>query len=289
MNSANLSTLLRQLVLERDMVSLPGMGYFEVNDVPSELINNGKGITPPVRKIVFESSVEYNDNVLAESYAKTSGISLADANAQVAELLRQLKKELVDNAKATIPEFGTLYFGESGSFTFEPAAEFDFEADSYCLEPLSLKVRSDSEPAGGVVGEPVEISMGENVIDMVDFVELQQEVGKEELTACETETEAGAEVEVEVEVETETETEAEVEVETETVAEVETVAEAGTEVAAGPERRGVNRVILVLLAIVGIFILLVILLFLFKEELMPLLEKILYSKEELEILRKANL
>ncbi len=260
MNSANLSTLLRQLVLEHDIVSLPGMGYFEVKDIPSELINNGKGITPPLRKIVFESSVEYKDSVLAENYAKISGISLAEANAQVAELLRQLKKELVDNAKATIPEFGTLYFGESGSFTFEAAAEFDFEADSYCLEPLSLKMKSDVEPAEEVVGESVEISMEENVIDMVDLVEVQEEVEKEELPACEVEAETEAEV----------------------------VTDVRAEVAVGPKRR-VNRVILVLLAIVGIFILLVILLFLFKEELMPLLEKILYSKEELEILRRANL
>lgn len=288
MNSANLSTLLRQLVLEHDIVSLPGMGYFEVKDIPSELINNGKGITPPLRKIVFESSVEYKDSVLAENYAKISGISLAEANAQVAELLRQLKKELVDNAKATIPEFGTLYFGESGSFTFEAAAEFDFEADSYCLEPLSLKMKSDVEPAEEVVCESVEISMEENVIDMVDLVEVQEEVEKEESAQVSGVESAAADAEKESKTATVEEKEElpACEVEAETEAEVATDVRA--EVAVGPKRR-VNRVILVLLAIVGIFILLVILLFLFKEELMPLLEKILYSKEELEILRRANL
>ena len=48
------------------------------------------------------------------------------------------------------------------------------------------------------------------------------------------------------------------------------------------------RWILWVAAFVGILIILVILVFLFKEELMPLLEKLLYSKEELEILHKVG-
>ncbi|MBQ7999000.1 MAG: hypothetical protein IJ296_06740, partial [Bacteroidales bacterium] len=48
------------------------------------------------------------------------------------------------------------------------------------------------------------------------------------------------------------------------------------------------RWILWVAAFVGILIILVILVFLFKEELMPLLEKLLYSKEELEILQKVG-
>ena len=45
-----------------------------------------------------------------------------------------------------------------------------------------------------------------------------------------------------------------------------------------------SKVLLILLTILGILVILVLLILIFKEELRPILEKILYSKEELEIL-----
>ena len=69
MNSSHFSNLLKQLLSEHNIVALPGMGYFEMKDIPSEIVNNGTAITPPGRKIVFESSSECTDNLLVERIA----------------------------------------------------------------------------------------------------------------------------------------------------------------------------------------------------------------------------
>ena len=146
MNLSDLSNLLRQLLSENDEVSLPGMGHFVIVDIPSELINGGKAITPPSRKIVFESSDGDSDKLLVLAYCRERGISENDAAKELSELLRQFKKELVDNAGAEIPGFGRITFGAGGSFVFEADDSFDVAADSYCLETLPLKIMNDQQP-----------------------------------------------------------------------------------------------------------------------------------------------
>jgi uncharacterized membrane protein YdbT with pleckstrin-like domain len=54
-----------------------------------------------------------------------------------------------------------------------------------------------------------------------------------------------------------------------------------------PQKR--NWVLWGVLAAVGVIIVMVVLLFDFREQLMPLLEQLLYSEEELEILRQFNI
>lgn len=258
MNLSDLSNLLRQLLSENDKVSLPGMGHFVIVDIPSELINGGKAITPPSRKIVFESSDGDSDKLLVSAYGKEKGISESDAAKELSELLRQFKKELVDNAGAEIPGFGRITFGAGGSFVFEADDSFDVAADSYCLEMLSLKMMNEQQ----LVEE-------EFVIDSMD-IEMADSEENEQLD----------------ELKNVDDSEPENPEEQEEPAEIVEQPIQETPVAE-PEKRKC-RWLLWVAAFVGILIILVILIFLLKEELMPLLEKLLYSKEELEILHKVG-
>ena len=88
-----------------------------------------------------------------------------------------------------------------------------------------------------------------------------------------------------VEPEPEPEVEPEPEPEAEPVAEPEPVVvpEPVAEEPAKKKSRS-SRALLILLTILAILVILILLVFIFKEELRPILEKILYSKEELEIL-----
>lgn len=238
--------------MEHDSVSLPGMGCFTVVETPSELLNEGRMITPPLKKIVFDSSDSIQDNLLVQQYARLKNIPEKEASAEVADLLRQMKKELVDNAKVVIPDFGTLCFGASGSFVFEAAAEFDFESDSYCLETLLLQKRSE-------IGD-IEVVDVEAADSMFESVEVEET----------------AEIEGTIEIE---ETVAEEEVKK--IEDAEENADAGDVEKNG----GAGKLLIWFGIVVGLFILLVIVIFLFKDALMPVLEQLLYSEEELEILK----
>ncbi len=258
MSLLELSDLLRQLIMEHDSVSLPGMGCFTVVETPSELLNEGRMITPPLKKIVFDSSDSIQDNLLVQQYARLKNIPEKEASAEVADLLRQMKKELVDNAKVVIPDFGTLCFGASGSFVFEAAAEFDFESDSYCLETLLLQKRSE-------IGD-IEVVDDEAADSMFESVEVEETAEVEEI----------AKIEGTIEIE---ETVAEEEVKK--IEDAEEIADAGDVEKNG----GAGKLLIWFGIVVGLFILLVIVIFLFKDALMPVLEQLLYSEEELEILK----
>lgn len=277
MNLSDLSNLLRQLLSENDEVSLPGMGHFVIVDIPSELINGGKAITPPSRKIVFESSDGDSDKLLVLAYCRERGISENDAAKELSELLRQFKKELVDNAGAEIPGFGRITFGAGGSFVFESDDSFDVAADSYCLETLPLKIMNDQQP----VEE-------EFVIDSMDIEMADSEENEQPLETEEKEVAVVSEKLEKPEAYEESVTSEEPEESAEQEKPAEIVEQPVREtLVAEPEKRKC-RWLLWVAAFVGILIILVILVFLFKEELMPLLEKLLYSKEELEILQKVG-
>ena len=277
---SDLSNLLRQLLSENDEVSLPGMGHFVIVDIPSELINGGKAITPPSRKIVFESSDGDSDKLLVLAYCRERGISENDAAKELSELLRQFKKELVDNAGAEIPGFGRITFGAGGSFVFESDDSFDVAADSYCLETLPLKIMNDQQP---VEEEFVIDSMD---IEMADPEENEQLDELKNVDDSEPEKLQPETVEKEDAIVPENPEETENPAEQEKPAEIVEQPVRETLVAEAEKQK--CRWILWVAAFVGILIILVILVFLFKEELMPLLEKLLYSKEELEILHKVG-
>lgn len=280
MNLSDLSNLLRQLLSENDEVSLPGMGHFVIVDIPSELINGGKAITPPSRKIVFESSDGDSEKLLVLAYCRERGISENDAAKELSELLRQFKKELVDNAGAEIPGFGRITFGAGGSFVFESDDSFDVAADSYCLETLPLKIMNDQQP---VEEEFVIDSMD---IEMADPEENEQLDELKNVDDSEPEKLQPETVEKEDAIVPENPEETENPTEQEKPAEIVEQPVRETLVAEAEKQK--CRWILWVAAFVGILIILVILVFLFKEELMPLLEKLLYSKEELEILHKVG-
>ena len=292
MNLSDLSNLLRQLLSENDEVSLPGMGHFVIVDIPSELINGGKAITPPSRKIVFESSDGDSDKLLVLAYCRERGISENDAAKELSELLRQFKKELVDNAGAEIPGFGRITFGAGGSFVFESDDSFDVAADSYCLETLPLKIMNDQQPVEEeFVIDSMDIEMADSEenerldelknVDDSEPEKLQPETVEKEVAVVSEKLEKPEAYEESV-----TSEEPEESAEQEKPAEIVEQPVRETLVAEAEKQK--CRWILWVAAFVGILIILVILVFLFKEELMPLLEKLLYSKEELEILHKVG-
>ncbi len=236
MTLLELSDLLKKTLLQHETVSLPGMGRFVVESTPSMLVNEGKTITPPSKKLVFESSNSSPDNLLSSLYSKLSGISQGEAAAELAELLRIVKKELIDNAFVELPDFGTIKYKE-GNFVFESSAAFNVGACYYSLEPLA------------VMPKPVE-EKKEVVEEQMEAVE-QQEVVEESKEKTE-------------------------------------VSDVVVEKVEKKRLSGYKKVMIVVGVVLAVLVLAVAVLVIFKEQFMPFLENMLYSEEELEILKNAG-
>ena len=232
MTVTELSNITKILLLRHERVQIPSMGTLLLENIPSQIINDGTAITPPCCKIHFDSSEEdmdFSESLLVKEYAASKDITSKKAEEEARSLVMSLKKELLENSHLSFPEFGRLLFSDNSTFTFEPHPSLETQAESFGLESLPLRA----------MPEPIQ----ENL----------QEVADNEPEA-EQEAEQGAEAEPEK-----------------------------------ANKRKLPLSLIIVLSIIGLIVLLVLVVIVFKEELTPLLERILYSKEELQFLRENGL
>ncbi len=250
----------------QDTVSVPGMGCFIVKTMPSQLLNDGKTITPPSKILVFESSNNSTpDNLLASIYSKMSGVSQSKAAAELAELLRILKKELIDNAIVEFPDFGAIKYGESGNFIFESSDSFDIAACYYSLEPLMVMPKIVNNGASEVADQNVEEKAEKEVTKNVDNKEkevVEKEKKKEE-------------EKVVMEKEKKKEEEKKVEEKKVVMEDVKRLS-------------GYRKMIIAVCIVLVVIVVAIVVLVIFKDDFMPLWENLLYSEEELEFLRNVG-
>ncbi len=264
MNLLEFSDLLKQLLCENEVVNLPGMGRLVIENIPSRLVNEGKTITPPSVQIIFESVYDESDKALFDACGKSGLCAKSDVVNEVAELLRQLKKTLIDTGRVELTGLGVIRFGGSGNFIFETNESFDAAAYSYGLEPLSLKIKAESEIAAD---ETVKTDVQADIQAVAQEDDLQTDALEDAQKDLQTNVQADPQKE-----------------------------SRGTE-QTGPEqptllkaaeKRKTGKIVFAICIALGVIILAIILLAIFKEQLMPLLQKLLYSKEELNILERAG-
>ncbi len=143
------SQILKKIILERGKVSLPMMGSLETEDVPAGFAKGGSIITPPHRKIVFNSFELTNDGLLESEYAAASGITLEDSKKEVAEFINSIKTSLIDESDFLIPGLGKIIFGEDFRYGFDEEGSLNLSPDSFGLDSFEVEKNNDN------VAEPV--------------------------------------------------------------------------------------------------------------------------------------
>lgn len=315
MTIIELSTIIRELLQCNDYVTLPSMGTFVVEHVPSQIVNEGKSITPPSCEVHFDSSrTEGNESLhrLAACHSESGAISKDAAEESILSLIKEIKMELLEKTFVEFPQFGTIKFSSDSQFIFEPHPAFDPSAHFYGLEVLPIKRLAELE--NGMEHEPagnVEAGSGfsqDSVVESESVEKSPAEDAPAEEESAEEMTAEGA-TDEEVPADDVPAEEAQADEIPEAVAAGTTIAETiVTEDTAAEEKssegfkaevaqlsaKGGSGFPLplwakLLLALVLLLVLAVLAVILFKEELMPLLEKLLYSEEELRFIKEHGL
>ncbi len=315
MTIIELSTIIRELLQCNDYVTLPSMGTFVVEHVPSQIVNEGKSITPPSCEVHFDSSrTEGNESLhrLAACHSESGAISKDAAEESILSLIKEIKMELLEKTFIEFPQFGTIKFSSDSQFIFEPHPAFDPSAQFYGLEVLPIKRLAELE--NGMEHEPagnVETGSGfsqDSVVESESVEKSPAEDAPAEEESAEEMTAEGA-TDEEVPADDVPAEEAQADEIPEAVAAGTTIAEAivtedtaaeekssegfKAEVAQLSAKGGSGKPLplwaKLLLALVVLLVLAVLAVILFKEELMPLLEKLLYSEEELRFIKEHGL
>lgn len=285
MDIALLSKMVGELILDNDQVGLPGVGTFVAELVPASFSDRGYTINPPYRRIVFHPDC-LEDSLLCDFYCRAnSDVDPRTARKYLNQYLAELKGVLMDRKSIVFPGLGRLRTTRDNNIFFIPEESLDIFPEGLGLEPVSLKTHL-TEP----LDEPVDVVLPRPVapIELPDlepiFDAVPAEAVKEEIPADEQETpEAAEDVAVPAEQETEAlKEEAPAEVEAPAEQEVEAPAEV---VEAQEEKPRASRAGLWVLLTLLIVALLAVGIFFGLAEFAPdLLDRLLYSPEELELI-----
>ena len=142
MNIDILSKMVRDLILDNDKVSLPGLGSFVTESVPASFSNDGYAIRPPYRKVYFRRNVAENE-LLARAYSKASGMSLNSSEAELREFVLEMKAVLDRQKVIIFPGLGKLRATQENNYFFVTDDNIDICPEYNLLEALPLKVRKE--------------------------------------------------------------------------------------------------------------------------------------------------
>ena len=139
-----LSRMVKELILDRDEVTLPGVGTFVTELVPSVFSDKGYTIHPPYRRLYFRQRENGGDTALAELYASSNGISREEAERILIPFLAALKEVLQEKKTIIFPELGRLRATRENNFFFVPDEDLDIYPAGFGLEPISLKTHEET-------------------------------------------------------------------------------------------------------------------------------------------------
>ena len=149
-----LSSLVRKLIIESDEVSVPGLGTFAATLVPASFSDRGYTINPPYRKLDFiptgdEAAAPSSGDAPAIVRRISSARKIAEPQAaeELAECVKAIRAALEAERLAELPGLGKLRLTKEGEMFFVAAEDLNIYPEGFGLEPVSLKNKEAQESA----------------------------------------------------------------------------------------------------------------------------------------------
>lgn len=258
-----------ELILDNDEVSLPGVGTFVAEVMPSSFSDKGYTINPPYRRLSFRQR-ETSDGRLAALYARANGVDEQMAASILEKFLAELRDTLKVRKTVIFPGLGRLRATRENNFFFIPDEDLNIYPDGFGLEPLSLKTHVETEDDMRAAVASLQQILDEPApsAEKASAAAVAEEAPVEEQNPAVEETPVAEEVPV---------------VEEKHVAEQKPVA---VEAPAGKVRRRGRRWWIVAASVLAAAVLLLVAFVVLAHIAPDFVDSILYTKEELDIIRQ---
>ena len=303
MDTITLANLLKNQLLNNGIITLSGIGEIVVVDVPSSVSADGKRILPPRKDVRFSlNSTAISSDCSASAIYKglLSAVGEETQSCEEAQSGEELQSgEEVQSGKGAqsaedlpiacntgdstavgatespllaIPDFGSFSSGATGEILFTPSNGLLEECNLYSFEPIEMELQDNQFVfTGNAAAAPTEPAAPAEPAPATEPAAPTEPAPAEEPVPA-------AEPAVAPEPELEP-----------APAPAAQPAEAEPAPSKEESRGSHYRVWAVVAAVVLILVVVaLVLLFLFKEELRPMLERLFYSQHELEVLKHFN-
>ena len=291
MDTITLANLLKNQLLNNGIITLSGIGEIVVVDVPSSVSADGKRILPPRKDVSFSlnptaissdcsASAIYKGllSAVGEEVQSCEEVQSGEEGQSVEDLPIACNRGDSTAVGATespllaIPDFGSFSSGATGEILFTPSNGLLEECNLYSFEPIEMELRDNQFVfTGNAAAAPAEPALAAEAApaEPATAPAPAEPVPAEPAVVPEPEPAPAAQP-----------------VEAAPAAQP---AEAAPAPSKEQSRGSHYRVWAVVAAVVLILVVVaLVLLFLFKEELRPMLERLFYSQHELEVLKHFN-
>lgn len=138
-----LAKMVKELILDNDRVVLPGLGAFVAEVVPSTFSDRGYTINPPYRKLYFRARPDEGQE-LADFYARSNNIAPEIADKIIKDFVLELKDVLFAKKTVVFPGLGRLRATKENAVFFVADEDLDIYPEGFALEPVSLKTHVET-------------------------------------------------------------------------------------------------------------------------------------------------
>ena len=138
------SDIVKNLILDNDEVTLPGVGTFVSELVPSSFSDKGYTINPPYRRLSFRQRWNEEDDMLVRFYSETNGTDPETSRRILTDFLNGLRETLQAKKVVPMPGLGRLRATKENTFFFIADEDLDIYPYGYGLEPVSLKTHEET-------------------------------------------------------------------------------------------------------------------------------------------------
>lgn len=157
-----MSKMVKELILDHDRVSLPGLGTFVAEIVPASFTDKGYTINPPYRRLSFRQT-EGEDSLLVSWYASLNGVSEEVASSAIEDFMAGLREVLEKRKNVIFPGLGRLRATKENNLFFIADEDLDIYPEGFGLSPVSLKTHVETK-------EEVSAALG----SLKDIIEIQR-------------------------------------------------------------------------------------------------------------------
>ena len=136
------SSLLEEFISKNDTVVVPGLGVFKATVQSASISDKGFTINPPFRKLDFspeQDALSVQNPSFITLYAEAAKISREDIQRELAEIIELINSILEEEAVLELPGLGKLRTLENGKVFFIMDREADIFPEGFGLESVSLK------------------------------------------------------------------------------------------------------------------------------------------------------
>jgi len=129
---------IHELLLENDIVIVPGFGAFVSEYKPAEISEGSDEIKPPSKIVTFNQQIRNNDGLLVGHVAERKRSSHFDALKKIEKEREEILYKLDNGEQVELSAVGTLFYTEEHNVGFTAVEDENLLLDSFGLEATAI-------------------------------------------------------------------------------------------------------------------------------------------------------